>query len=836
MKIRTQLILAFLFLAVLPLTGIVLYSYSSSLSAVRRAVEEEAGVMTVEMEQRMAAIRTDLSYRFESIGPVSFATLIPHELTPGSVSLSSFEQGFVTTMGDSAALFDSLEFVPAAPPSGVPEGEAHAAAPAASTMSAPTPPTAVRPARPAQPAELAASYIDREAIVVDVSDLLRELEESGELEAAEAESVGEAINAAADIAALVTQGVLQGMSEFDMSWTEDLADAAEEAEIEKQRRKLAVLSERVADAQDAQEAALEGVIEQLEEAVASGDEERQEELEEILENLQDQVDDRLDDQEERLEEMIEMREDTLEAAEERQEGLEEWEVEYTERWEAVAERMAARFEAWADEIDETDIADGEDVVVQHMMHEGQVESHRMEAQKIIGKELHLPVRREGEVIGKVRALVSQQEIISRVLASSERESGEVPFAVDAEGSVYFASPEDQELIESLELNLGNDPEQGERGVELWVVATTEDAEIGLTYGIARPIRESLAEIRSTAVRNFGYGMGLIGLALLGILPLSARMSRNVSTISEGAEKLAAGDLSARVPVQSRNELGSLAQTFNRMASELEDNRSQLLEEERLRRENEVQQSLLEADIARKTAELEEARSFQLSLLPDRLPDHPAFDLAVSMQTATEVGGDFYDFMVDGDGPLTVAIGDATGHGAKAGTMVTVIKSIFSAYTGEGSLEDFLEESARVIRRMRLGRMSMALALVRLEPRRLTTSSAGMPPALVYRAATNSVEEIATAGVPLGTLADVSYSRHQVDLESGDCVLLMTDGLPELLGADGEVFGYQRVEQTFAGCARRPAAEIIDELTRVASEWTAGGPPNDDITFVVARIT
>ncbi len=79
------------------------------------------------------------------------------------------------------------------------------------------------------------------------------------------------------------------------------------------------------------------------------------------------------------------------------------------------------------------------------------------------------------------------------------------------------------------------------------------------------------------------------------------------------------------------------------------------------KENE-NKKFLQLENDRKTKELEEARQLQLSMLPKTLPQLPHLDIAVYMKTATEVGGDYYDFNVGMDGTLTVVIGDATGHG------------------------------------------------------------------------------------------------------------------------------------------------------------------------------
>lgn len=120
----------------------------------------------------------------------------------------------------------------------------------------------------------------------------------------------------------------------------------------------------------------------------------------------------------------------------------------------------------------------------------------------------------------------------------------------------------------------------------------------------------------------------------------------------------------------------------------------------------AQLSLLRAENQRKTKELEEARQLQLSMLPQNLPELPHLDIAVYMKTATEVGGDYYDFHVGMDGTLTVVIGDATGHGMKAGTMVTTTKSLFSSHAGNPDILFTFQEITRCIKQMNMHMLSM----------------------------------------------------------------------------------------------------------------------------------
>jgi serine phosphatase RsbU (regulator of sigma subunit) len=247
----------------------------------------------------------------------------------------------------------------------------------------------------------------------------------------------------------------------------------------------------------------------------------------------------------------------------------------------------------------------------------------------------------------------------------------------------------------------------------------------------------------------------------------------------------------------------------------------------------VEQERAEIEYQRKSAELEEARRFQLSMLPKEVPQLDAYDIAVVTHTAAEVGGDYYDFHVE-DGGLAITIGDATGHGARAGTMVAVIKALFAGYSESSTPSEFLRDAAEKIRRMDLGRMAMALLLARFQGRNVTLASAGMPPVYVHRRDRNAIEEISIGATPLGTIGD-GYRDTRIDLAPGDTMLFMSDGFPELMNEDGHQLGYGAAVEAFAAAAKgADAHSVIASLQNVARNWHGEQPPNDDVTFVVVR--
>lgn len=244
---------------------------------------------------------------------------------------------------------------------------------------------------------------------------------------------------------------------------------------------------------------------------------------------------------------------------------------------------------------------------------------------------------------------------------------------------------------------------------------------------------------------------------------------------------------------------------------------------------------LEEENSRKTQELEQARQLQLAMLPQVPPALPHIEIAWYMETATEVGGDYYDYSLAEDGTLTVALGDATGHGMQSGVVVTATKSLFQSMANTPGIVETFTAMSHSIRGLNLERLHMAMAMVKIKDYKLRISSAGIPPLLLYRADTGAVEEILVAGMPIGSSSSFPYQQEEFDLHPTDTLVLMTDGLPERLNPQEEEFGYPRTSELFSRIAELPPDEICRRLTQGGEEWAEGKPQDDDITFVVIKM-
>ena len=209
---------------------------------------------------------------------------------------------------------------------------------------------------------------------------------------------------------------------------------------------------------------------------------------------------------------------------------------------------------------------------------------------------------------------------------------------------------------------------------------------------------------------------------------------------------------------------------------------------------EISRQQLEIENKRTSDELASVKELQLSLLPEKTPFLKSVDIAFHMGTATEVGGDYCDYTNGYDDSLTFAIGDATGHGARASTMVMATKMLFNEHATRKTVSGFLRHASTTIKNLKLPKLYMAFALGRISGNKLEISGAGIPPALLYKSRTDSFEYISLKGLPLGTFVLLDYEEKEYSLEPGDILLLMTDGVTEMFNSRGEMYETKLIEE------------------------------------------
>lgn len=281
-------------------------------------------------------------------------------------------------------------------------------------------------------------------------------------------------------------------------------------------------------------------------------------------------------------------------------------------------------------------------------------------------------------------------------------------------------------------------------------------------------------------------------------------------------------------------MGLLVATSIALARDTADTQRRLASEEQSRRASELENRLAQSELARRQADIHEARRLQQSFQPDGPPDVGFLDVAFSQKMALEVGGDYYDYHVIEDGRVLLAVGDATGHGMRGGLMVAAAKSLFQTADREAPLDDILARASQVIKQMRLQSMFMGLTIARLEPGSLSVASAGMPPALVRRSRDGSVDALVQKTPPLGAFRDFKYEETIVAVAPGDFVVLLSDGLTECFNAERELLGTERIAAAMEAFRGETASDLLTDLHAVAHGWCGDKPYEDDMTIAVVR--
>ena len=251
-----------------------------------------------------------------------------------------------------------------------------------------------------------------------------------------------------------------------------------------------------------------------------------------------------------------------------------------------------------------------------------------------------------------------------------------------------------------------------------------------------------------------------------------------------------------------------------------------LELRRLGRENRRYVSRLET-------QLDEARKFQLGLLPPRSCSIEEVALEGRYVPCDELGGDFYDYVRSRDGRVAFVIADVSGHGVSAAMLTGIVKSAFH----DASADDF--EPLAVIRRISRGlrafeddRMLTAFCgLLDVGTGELEYVNAGHPPALLFDGAATFEQLRLTGPLVTPALPDDCWEKDRRTLASGARLLLYTDGVVEARNGK-ELFGEERLFALLDGSS---PAELLDRVLDEVHGFSAGRPLDDDLTLLaVAR--
>ncbi len=334
-------------------------------------------------------------------------------------------------------------------------------------------------------------------------------------------------------------------------------------------------------------------------------------------------------------------------------------------------------------------------------------------------------------------------------------------------------------------------------------------------------------LRRNGMTELSFDLVLIGAVVVLFLiffvfvwdiyiPL-ARVTRQVTN-------LLTGKIFKRITPTTIDEVGVFTHFFNEITQDLEKISYDVKERRRM------------------SSELDIASSIQRDVLPKEAPEAPGLDVVAKTRSAAEVGGDTFDFLTSADGnQVFIYIGDVTGHGVPAGLVMMMVDTIVTAmvYQGVTSGQELVSHTNFLLYPRISSRLFMTSVMLRWDKlkQQMYYTGAGHEHILVYRKKSEEVEAIASGGIALGMIPDVSKIADEkpIPLEIGDCLILYTDGISEAKNQTGEMYGLERLKNAVKINAYKPSVEaIFDGLTKDFSDFVQEYVQIDDITMIVIK--
>lgn len=329
--------------------------------------------------------------------------------------------------------------------------------------------------------------------------------------------------------------------------------------------------------------------------------------------------------------------------------------------------------------------------------------------------------------------------------------------------------------------------------------------------------------------KYGTIVFIVGLTSLFVFCTWAiyHQVKPLRQFAEAAISIAQGNMDATLPeIESKDELLQLRNAFDNMLHSLKQHISDL--------------QVTTASKERLQSELKIAHDIQMGMIPTVFPQRQDLDLFASMTPAKEVGGDLYDFIIEGD-ELFFIIGDVAGKGVPASLYMAVTRTLFRNLAGN------YQSAANIVREMNHALAStndsyvfvtVFVGVLDMKTHHLTyCNAAHNAPVLITPQGQCSLLEVET-NLPIGIEDRYNYNEQQLDFPPGSAMLLYTDGLTEAMyfANDGsrKLFGEERVLHDVQKNSRLSAIEVIDFLKQHVSVFADGTEQSDDLTMLFLR--
>src|SRR6056297_663584 len=237
-------------------------------------------------------------------------------------------------------------------------------------------------------------------------------------------------------------------------------------------------------------------------------------------------------------------------------------------------------------------------------------------------------------------------------------------------------------------------------------------------------------------------------------------------------------------------------------------------------------------------EIEIAANIQKGLLPREIPELPSTQISAFSRAARGISGDYYDtFLIEKD-TLGVVICDVVGKGVPASLLMVMIRTIIRLIS---SPQRTPSQLLTLLNRGIIGRIgtdhyaTMSIFFYNRENREVTYSNAAHPPLLVYRSTEKEFIEIDTPGLPIGVEQKEKYQQRKFSVQSGDTIILFTDGIPETRSPDGREYSTETLKNRIKQAGNKSAKEISKYIQEDLDRFTEAAEQHDDQTLFIMKI-
>lgn len=293
-----------------------------------------------------------------------------------------------------------------------------------------------------------------------------------------------------------------------------------------------------------------------------------------------------------------------------------------------------------------------------------------------------------------------------------------------------------------------------------------------------------------------------------------------------------------VPDILRSKVAVFVDLF-RKGEEIKRQSQRLREIERSEHQRKLADATRRLEAERLRASMQAAEAIQRRLFPSVSPACRGFEIAGASHAADEVGGDYFDYIPICDGSTGIAIGDVSGHGLGPALLMAASRAYLRALAlTHADVGEILTLANRALSSdLADGRfVTLFLARLDVEQRKLVYASAGHPPAFVLDSAGSVRATLDSRDMPLGVAPDEPFSAStEIALEPGELILMLTDGIVEATDRRGRAYGIERALARVQASRRRPAREIVGALCDDVTQFTECQSRDDDLTAIVIKV-